>query len=557
MSDDHKTRNPALSLEDGRHVVGEILDVVPSLTKAYELESGMELEDEMPLEAGTRNAFDIQEAIKVASRILPVIGTCPIFMKNYAIYELDLEEYEISPMEWAQKLITKEKPSGPLIDLKVENFTLLDTIQQSIDDLENQFESSIVAETDYSENPLFSNDCTVTIALPALQNALGRDSGGKSTFSLGDFLLPLSKFDLASKSVIGSEVSESSKSGPDSELDDQDDSWSLLDALLTLGTTSPYGQVSTLRTIVDETIHKAKQIDASNFSVSETFISKVEEFWGDHFHPAKVRAEPYKIKLYSPDGMFRTHKDTPETGLVGTFLVGLTSPYLEEDHLKLDGSRTWSSINGSYCAFYTDVVHQVLPLPNSRSSDLNQAYPTRGTIAFKIFALPSPQPVLEIFDETVMALNSSVRPFGILLRHSYTTECRQGLLKGADAALYQALTQLERVKIHVIPVLTDFQLEREISEEIPRADLSYFQVKVYPFSEIMIRACLADPEDAAAVPPYWPPNLRKIPFLTTKGWNERALTLKNDPGADYTGNDSRPAEEHSIYLSAAIIVSSN
>jgi hypothetical protein len=35
-------------------------------------------------------------------------------------------------------------------------------------------------------------------------------------------------------------------------------------------------------------------------------------------YPRKVKAVPYKINIYGPGGRFVAHKDTPQSGLVGS-----------------------------------------------------------------------------------------------------------------------------------------------------------------------------------------------------------------------------------------------
>ena len=80
---------------------------------------------------------------------------------------------------------------------------------------------------------------------------------------------------------------------------------------------------STLETKVDHEVRNAREISASEFQVKPKFLRQIQKLWKEHFLPLNVRAEPYKIHLYGPGGHFKSHRDTPETGLVGTFLVCL------------------------------------------------------------------------------------------------------------------------------------------------------------------------------------------------------------------------------------------
>jgi hypothetical protein len=86
---------------------------------------------------------------------------------------------------------------------------------------------------------------------------------------------------------------------------------------------SGYGDMQSLETKVDSEVRHAREILASEFEVKPEFLKNIQNMWREHFIPRNVRAEPYKIHLYGPGGHFKSHRDTPETGLVGTFLVGL------------------------------------------------------------------------------------------------------------------------------------------------------------------------------------------------------------------------------------------
>jgi hypothetical protein len=86
---------------------------------------------------------------------------------------------------------------------------------------------------------------------------------------------------------------------------------------------SGYGDMRSLQTKVDSEVRNAREIPASEFEVEPEFLKQIQNLWSAHFLPRSVRAEPYKIHLYGPGGHFKSHRDHPEKGLVGTFLVGL------------------------------------------------------------------------------------------------------------------------------------------------------------------------------------------------------------------------------------------
>ena len=103
---------------------------------------------------------------------------------------------------------------------------------------------------------------------------------------------------------------------------------------------SGYGDMQSLETKVDCEVRNAREIPASEFEVEPEFLEKIQESWKTHFLPRNVRAVPYKIHLYGPGGHFKSHRDTPETGLVGTFLVGLAdTSSTSEGHFRI-GDKT-------------------------------------------------------------------------------------------------------------------------------------------------------------------------------------------------------------------------
>ncbi|GBE84148.1 hypothetical protein SCP_0601260 [Sparassis crispa] len=65
-----------------------------------------------------------------------------------------------------------------------------------------------------------------------------------------------------------------------------------------------------------ENVRDAREILASEFTVSDGLVEEIKKHWGEHFIPSAVRVEPYKIHIYGPGGMFQFHRDTPERDLV-------------------------------------------------------------------------------------------------------------------------------------------------------------------------------------------------------------------------------------------------
>ncbi|KAJ7634804.1 hypothetical protein FB45DRAFT_474826 [Roridomyces roridus] len=335
------------------------------------------------------------------------------------------------------------------------------------------------------------------------------------------------------------------------------------------GTISGYGDVKAQETKIDPEVRNAREIPASEVSVSSDLLSKVEELWGASFFPTKVRAELYKIHVYGPGGMFKAHRDTPETNLVGTFLIGLGDtckvvgqPYWEEGALKVKSSPTeWTLFTadpGSWVAFYPDVEHSVL--------EIKSGY--RAVIAFKIFRqlldVPEVPADVAMHCQLKKELVKIQAPYGILLDHRYPNGTAE--LNGFDAALYAAAGEISDTKL--LPVLVTCGAAHYLEDR----DAGYCEAKVYPITEMHINALTeylkkdkAEGEkdtsplfvDLKGTDAEWIHNYGKktIPFYshsfdgTTVVWKKEL-----EEGSEYTGNESRPYSEDSIYLSHALVL---
>lgn len=309
---------------------------------------------------------------------------------------------------------------------------------------------------------------------------------------------------------------------------------------------SGYGNVQTQETIVDESVRNAREIPASEFSVSENLLREIENIWSKSFIPSQVRAEPYKIHLYGPGGHFRSHKDTPEKGLVGTFLVGLGDTTQPEARFKI-GENTYSAYAAQYVAFYPDVPHEVLKI--------DEGY--RAVIAFKLFRAEQqtenlPDRYSEVISRLDAALNKLERPFGIYLTHQYEKSMIDP--SGFDKLLVEAVRKLPDMSVHIIPVL----MISNASIDEQEAECNYAWTSVYPITDSHLNYLLGDKDaltnDSTIT---WMKGVDKIPFVQIKGAHLTEWSYERNEGPGYTGNESRAHDEHAVYLSYAVIALPN
>ncbi|KAI0328691.1 hypothetical protein GY45DRAFT_1325985 [Cubamyces sp. BRFM 1775] len=320
-------------------------------------------------------------------------------------------------------------------------------------------------------------------------------------------------------------------------------------------TVSGYGDVQEQVTKVDKAVRAAREFTSSEFTVEPELLRRVEQIWCEHFVPGSdVYAEPYKIHLYGPDGHFRSHRDTPQRGLVGTFLLGLGDTALFGG-LVVEGKELEAD-PGHWCAFYPDVPHEV--------TSLHDGY--RATIAFKIFREPSftgetakTREVRARASEIVKKLEA---PYGILLEHKYGLGTTQ--FNGFDAIVADCVRSLTTVRTYHLPVVIEsFSFWGSSSREDPSEDWHMScSTSVYPFARGYIEASVGSPflrsrGDAshARCGCPWLIGVKDLPFFSLD-LSRTTIPIRNESRetCNYVGNEAQEWEEESVYLSHALIV---
>ncbi|KDQ58790.1 hypothetical protein JAAARDRAFT_206635 [Jaapia argillacea MUCL 33604] len=318
-----------------------------------------------------------------------------------------------------------------------------------------------------------------------------------------------------------------------------------LEELFEHAPSSGYGDVVSQETKVDSDVRDAREITADGFSVDTILLEAIQKCWGEHFYPNAVRAEPYKIHLYGPDGHFREHRDTPQKDLVGTFLLGIGDTTGGWGNLQVGEENVRADV-GSWCAFYPDVVHSVSRILNGH----------RGVIAFKMFRT-GPNATQDILPPEFraafqQAVDKFQAPVGICLDRKYCLGTTQ--LSGVDGFLLECFRQrveAGEVTVHVLPIVVKSHAEW-ISEDDGWDD---FSVKVYPFTEFHIDFILGRDDDLKAKNREWLGEVKDVSFYsmdmsqTTVTWS-----FQKSEGADYTGNEALPFKGDSVYLAYALLV---
>ncbi|KAI0057665.1 hypothetical protein BV25DRAFT_1970691 [Artomyces pyxidatus] len=337
---------------------------------------------------------------------------------------------------------------------------------------------------------------------------------------------------------------------------------------------SGYGDVRTQETKINLSVRNAREIPASEFTVAPALLDTIRTTWAAHFWPAAVRVVPYKIHLYGPGGGFKAHRDTPEAGLVGTFLVGLgDSTQAQNLEVAVQGKRdnaAFSACVGRWVAFYPDVPHRVV--------ELEKGY--RAVLAFKMFRADDDVDTAACDAgalQRVRAVTDRLSaPVGLFLEHKYCMGTQK--LSGFDAVVYEALARRPGVAVHLLPVVTKWHAVIKTDDdvemgyygsdcdedEIPEGS---FEAPVYPLTAAHVQAVatgnmeeifeytdMADPvacEEGLA----WLKSLTSdVQFLATDLESTTVTWSSDQEDLDYTGNESRPYSEDSVYLSYALVI---
>ena len=312
--------------------------------------------------------------------------------------------------------------------------------------------------------------------------------------------------------------------------------------LMSMAEPSPYGDLKTMTNVVNPEVRVASEINDDKFTVSESLIKELESNWSTNLYPTNVKVVPYKINFYTKGGIFKSHRDTPELGLIGTMIISLTE--FKGGLLSVwtdNGEKIWYGKNYTWCGFYPDCVHEVHEIKKG----------IRTTITFKVFAKSNKDcniyTKIEKTSNMIISILKEISPlcedkiFGLILSHEYNID--SNILKGADQVYYRAIQKMGW-SVFILPILV--YLDGEYGE-----DESTITCKVYPLLESNIDFVLGKTKY-----PITSYDNKDIPFFHLDG-KGLVWSSHETPYCQYTGNECQPGEENSIYINKALIIDIN
>lgn len=314
---------------------------------------------------------------------------------------------------------------------------------------------------------------------------------------------------------------------------------SLLEKWYKHGVVSGFGDVRSQETKVDSKVRDAREIPASEFSVEPQLLQEIQEIWGRWFFPG-VRAQPYKIHIYGPEGCFKAHRDTPQKDLVGTFLLGLGDT--TQSQCFQIGKQHMAAHPGSWVAFYPDVPHSVKHVWRGH----------RAVIAFKIFRDVQATAPAADFSSTIHRLVKNATdkmraPAGVLLERKYCVGTTN--LSGFDAVVLDCLMARTDIRVHPLPIVMSFHADWPDTEHERKGSWS---AKVYPFTDAHIDVLLEKDNEEHKKERERFKAVRDVPFYYSN-FEECTMTWSSEE-EQYRGNEAYPGREDSIYVSYALLV---
>ena len=133
---------------------------------------------------------------------------------------------------------------------------------------------------------------------------------------------------------------------------------------------APFGKGT--QTVVDTSVRNTYELDRSQFSVGPAWnyimAQKLQAVAQELGVQAAIHADPYKMLIYQPGAMFKPHTDTEKIpGMFGTLVVSLPSAHEGGDLVLTHRGdkmvfQTSGTPNTSFLAWYSDVMHEVLPV---------------------------------------------------------------------------------------------------------------------------------------------------------------------------------------------------
>jgi hypothetical protein len=167
--------------------------------------------------------------------------------------------------------------------------------------------------------------------------------------------------------------------------------------LYEMGSPSPFGDLKTATTKLDDSVRKAREIDRTRLQLTEdgrrfidnlgtrlastNFVKRAGED-----EKSAIQIQPYKMNIYGKTGHFKLHQDTPRKGVLASLVISF--PYyrrggdlvVQNGEFAFDDSAPSNDEMIRVSVFYSNCPHTVQPVIGG----------FRVTLACHVLAIPAP-----------------------------------------------------------------------------------------------------------------------------------------------------------------------
>lgn len=305
---------------------------------------------------------------------------------------------------------------------------------------------------------------------------------------------------------------------------------------------SPFGNVETGENEVNQTIRSSHELQADrDFVLKPDILKSIRKKWKKRFYPQDCIVKPYKMLFYRTGDEFKPHKDTPEPNLIGFAVLCIHSDqdWRCEDSFQVEES-IYTVKPGQIVLFYPDCVHSVPPIISN----------SRITITFKIFStdksMLKERPVGE--NDMNFILNHLGDHFGVILDRNYY--CGSETAVANDYLLMKSLIESKRYELMMIPVLIEFHAKDDYDGNVKECRARVKAISKETFASVGDVEGMVDLKSLKEIDSFYNGNYN---FYSLDAFNS-PFDEKEDPGAECTCNEARPADLTALYCQTAMLV---
>ena len=382
-----------------------------------------------------------------------------------------------------------------------------------------------------------------------------------------------------------------------------------LDKLLDYCNPAPFGDLREMKTVLDPDVRLAYELESKRFKIERehTYMSKsrmiddipastwIKKRIEETLTPGRsIKLERYKLNVYSREGFFKSHVDSPSGDeMMGTLVLCLPSPHkggeLRVSHDGLEHTFDFSNHSGDtgkiqWAAFYGDCIHEVKPVLEGHRVTVtyNITLPTYEHHKRRHLQHYAPKDDPDSLDEhfEVSTENPSIitkalanvntelekirqqgrgspSQIGILLKHKYISKGLQPLLlKGEDKALFDFLME-KQWKCQLMSVVSRYQTRAIYPYGLGEDGELDESHEIYEFNPL----APSNPPNLSSGPRRMGRDFRQwrvgIPFIDIyrRAGNGAEHLVRNIEGQRcWIGNEVEDVGVDKIYLDSAVIV---